>query len=159
VRERSQDVDLFGFKITAIEGDQTKGRVGDEAEMQTVEKPHTLFFLHGLMSQGRSWRSFSLNDEISTKRDVFLLDLRNHGESDHHKSMTYEEMATDVIRFADQRELEKVTLIGHNIGGKTAMVAATLFPDRVAGLISLDTAPTGASSENKAKTLASIRQI
>ena len=87
------------------------------------------------------WRSFALNNEISQDRDVYLVDLRNHGESDWHKSMTYEEMAYDVKVFADQRELEKFTLIGHNIGAKTAMMAATLYPDRVNGIISLDTAP------------------
>ena len=52
------------------------------------------------------------------------MDLRNHGESDHHASMTYREMADDLIRFADSRNLDKMTLIGHNIGAKTAMMTA-----------------------------------
>jgi len=47
------------------------------------------------------WRNFALNDAISRQRDVFLVDLRNHGESDHHESMNYEEMARDVGRFAE----------------------------------------------------------
>lgn len=50
-----------------------------------------------------------------------MVDLRNHGESDHHQSMTYADMANDLLRFIDVRELEQITLIGHNIGGKTAM--------------------------------------
>ncbi|MFO0116481.1 MAG: alpha/beta fold hydrolase [bacterium] len=58
---------------------------------------------------------------MSRDRDVFLVDLRNHGESDHHQSMTYADMANDLLRFIDVRELEQITLIGHNIGGKTAM--------------------------------------
>lgn len=95
------------------------------------------------------WRNFALNDAISRQRDVFLVDLRNHGESDHHASMTYEEMARDVARFADSRGLTSYTLIGHNLGAKTAMMTATLFPDNVNGVISLDTAPTGSSSDNK----------
>jgi esterase len=72
---------------------------------------------------------------------LFLVDLRNHGESDHHESMTYTDMANDLMRFLDSRMLDKVTLIGHNIGAKTALHAASLFPNRVKGLISLDTAP------------------
>jgi esterase len=71
------------------------------------------------------------------------MDLRNHGESDHHNSMTYQEMADDLMRFLDARQLDKVTLIGHNVGGKTAMTAASQYPHRVRGLISLDTAPVG----------------
>jgi pimeloyl-ACP methyl ester carboxylesterase len=35
--------------------------------------------------------------------------------------MTYADMANDLLRFIDVRELEQITLIGHNIGGKTAM--------------------------------------
>jgi len=57
-------------------------------------------------------------------RDIMLVDLRNHGESDHHKSMTYTEMADDLIRFADSRELDKISIIGHNIGAKTALACA-----------------------------------
>ena len=89
------------------------------------------------------WRNFALNDTISRERDVYLVDLRNHGESDHHESMTYEEMAGDVARFAESRGLASYTLIGHNLGAKTAMMTATLFPEQVNGVICLDTAPIG----------------
>ena len=102
------------------------------------------------------WRTFALNDAISRQRDVFLLDMRNHGESDHHGSMTYEEMAGDVARFAEGRGLERYTLIGHNIGAKTAMMTATLFPDRVNGVICLDTAPTSSEPDKKQQTVASL---
>lgn len=73
--------------------------------------------------------------------------------------MTYTEMANDLLRFIDIRELERVTLIGHNIGGKTAMAFSQLFPTRVAGLISLDTAPVTSNADLRAKTLASLQQI
>jgi esterase len=53
-----------------------------------------------------------------------LVDLRNHGESDHHNSMKYTEMDDDLVRFIDSRELETVTIIGHNMGAKTAMACA-----------------------------------
>ncbi len=72
---------------------------------------------------------------------MFLVDLRNHGESDHHASMTYKEMAEDVLRFADSKGLDNLELLGHNIGAKTAMTLACMHPDRVRCLISIDTAP------------------
>jgi esterase len=105
------------------------------------------------------WRNFALNDAISRQRDVFLVDLRNHGESDHHSSMTYEEMARDVGRFAESRGLNNYTLIGHNMGAKTAMMTATLFPKQVNGVICLDTAPTGTDPDKKAMTVASLESI
>lgn len=93
-----------------------------------------------------------LNDQISNQRDIFLVDLRNHGDSDHHNSMSYTEMAEDLLRFIDSRALSKVTLIGHNIGGKTAMRFAGLYPERVKGLVSFDTAPTGTADDKKKLT-------
>lgn len=61
--------------------------------------------------------------------------------------MKYSEMADDLLRFFDSRALSQVTLIGHNIGGKTAMTFASMYPNRVKGLISFDTAPTGTSAD------------
>jgi esterase len=45
------------------------------------------------------------------------------------------------LRYADLRNIEKLTLIGHNIGGKTAMTLSCLYPERVNAIISLDTLP------------------
>ena len=78
---------------------------------------------------------------LSDKRNLYLFDLRNHGDSDHHSSMTYEEMASDILRYADQREIEKFVLLGHNMGAKAAMTLSCMHPDRVVSMLSLDTAP------------------
>lgn len=50
-------------------------------------------------------------------------------------------MAEDVVRFFDENELENVILLGHSMGGKTAMQLALQFPDRIAALIVVDIAP------------------
>ena len=112
-----------------------------------------------MLNAGRTWRQFVLNDQITVNRDVLLMDLRNHGESDHHASMTYTEMAEDLARYLDERALEKVTLAGHNIGGKTAMRFAGMFPDRVKGLISFDTAPIAIEKDKIEATRKSIEMI
>jgi len=67
--------------------------------------------------------------------------MRNHGESDHHHSMTYREMADDVVRYADKAHIEAFSVLGHNLGAKTAMTLACLRPDRVRCHVSVDTAP------------------
>ena len=78
---------------------------------------------------------------IRNRRNSILVDLRNHGESDHHSSMTYNEMADDVIKHLDKLKVEKFTLVGHSMGAKTAMHIATKLKDRVDGLIIVDAAP------------------
>ena len=95
--------------------------------------------LHGLFGSGKNWRSFagSLEEDFQ----VWTLDARNHGDSPHADSMSYQQMAEDVVRFFDGNELENVILLGHSMGGKTAMQLALRFPDRIAALIVVDIAP------------------
>lgn len=95
--------------------------------------------LHGLFGSGKNWRSFagSLEEDFQ----VWTLDARNHGDSPHADSMSYQQMAEDVVRFFDENELENVILLGHSMGGKTAMQLALKFPDRIAALIVVDIAP------------------
>jgi esterase len=58
-------------------------------------------------------------------------------------------MAEDVLRYADSIDLDKITLLGHNIGSKTAMTLACLHPSRVKGLISIDTAPKSFTNDKQ----------
>lgn len=75
------------------------------------------------------------------KRDCYLLELRNHANSDFHEETSYEALSDDVIRFADELGLKEFSLLGHSMGGRAAMTTACRYPDRVDGVISIDTAP------------------
>jgi len=68
-------------------------------------------------------------------------DARNNGESSHAETMSYKEMAEDVVCFLDNNGLERIMLLGHSMGGKTAMQVALRFPERVSCLIVVDIAP------------------
>ena len=74
-----------------------------EKNSENHKNTQNLFFLHGILGKGQNWKSFALNDVLSNNRNMYLMDLRNHGESDHHSSMTYKEMANDVLRYADHQ--------------------------------------------------------
>lgn len=71
----------------------------------------------------------------------FLLDARNHGKSFHSKGMDYLTQAKDIIAFMDSNNISKANIIGHSMGGKTAMVLACTSPHRVEKLCILDIAP------------------
>lgn len=77
-----------------------------------------LFILPGLLGSAVNWRSIAVRPEVSLDRRVFSLDMRNHGGSPHHESMTLDDMASDVIALADRLHLPKVALLGHSMGGK-----------------------------------------
>jgi pimeloyl-ACP methyl ester carboxylesterase len=56
--------------------------------------------------------------------------------------MNYPAMADDVRAFLDEHGIDSATLIGHSMGGKTAMRLALDDPDRVERLVVVDIAPT-----------------
>ena len=98
-----------------------------------------LIVLHGLFGSGKNWRSFARS--IVNDFQIWMPDARNHGESPHAETMSYKEMAEDVVCFLDNNGLERIMLLGHSMGGKTAMQVALRFPERVSCLIVVDIAP------------------
>ncbi|THV05638.1 alpha/beta-hydrolase, partial [Dendrothele bispora CBS 962.96] len=92
----------------------------------------------------RNWHSVAnaLSNELN--RPVYALDLRNHGESPHAKPMTYPQMALDVTHFIQKHNLERISLVGHSMGGKVAMTTVLgryLPPSTIANLVVADIAP------------------
>ena len=67
------------------------------------------------------------------RRQVFALDARNHGASPWADSMTYADMTADVQAFQAKRRLGRASVIGHSMGGKTAMLLALSMPRRSSG--------------------------
>ncbi|EYE93671.1 putative alpha/beta hydrolase [Aspergillus ruber CBS 135680] len=114
---------------------------GPENE-QAVRSP--ILFLHGLFGSKQNNRSISRALARDLKRQIYTLDLRNHGHSFHAQEHNYTIMAEDVEKFIDQQKLDKCVLIGHSMGAKTAMAVALRFPDRVSGLVPVDNAPINA---------------
>jgi len=75
--------------------------------------------------------------------------MRNHAKSDHHIDHNYDVMADDIVRFADKHHLSKFTLLGHSMGGRTALTTLCKYPDRVDGAISVDAAPVNEFAKSK----------
>ena len=104
-----------------------------------------MIVLHGMLGSKINWRGMCSQEEIGSKRDCYLLELRNHATSGHHPEHNYDAISEDVIRFADQNGIKNFTILGHSMGGRTAMTVACKFPDRVNGVISIDSAPVDES--------------
>lgn len=98
-----------------------------------------LLVIHGLFGSARNWQT--LAKRFAEQRHVYALDLRNHGGSPWADSMSYPEMADDVLRFLDDRGFARAAVVGHSMGGKTAMTLALKHPDRVERLLVADIAP------------------
>jgi len=96
--------------------------------------------LHGLLGAHGNWHTLS-RTRFANDAHVYAVDQRNHGESPHADRFDYDAMAEDMRDFIHQHDLAPVTLLGHSMGGKTAMNTALRFPDLVDRLIVVDMAP------------------
>lgn len=99
-----------------------------------------LVILHGLFGSGDNWRSIA-QKYLQSEFEVYLVDQRNHGRSFHHEGHSYDALADDVINLLDKLKLGRVVLLGHSMGGKTAMKLAQKAEERLERLIVADIAP------------------
>jgi esterase len=99
-----------------------------------------LLIIHGFIGMSDNWKSFG-SLYAAEGFQVHMLDLRNHGKSFHSDDFSYDVMSNDVLEYCQANNLEKVSIIGHSMGGKVAMLFATNYPDKVDKLIVADIGP------------------
>jgi esterase len=99
-----------------------------------------LVILHGFLGSSDNWVSLSRN-YFAPHYTVYLLDARNHGESGHDSEHSYTTMVGDLLEFLDTQNIEKAIIMGHSMGGKTAMLFACEHPDRIEKLVVIDMMP------------------
>jgi pimeloyl-ACP methyl ester carboxylesterase len=98
----------------------------------------TLIFIHGWSCDARYWHSQV--PYFSKKHRVIILDLAGHGHSGTARTKyTMASFGEDVRAVAEAAGVRSAILIGHSMGGSVIAEAARLMPDRVIGLIGVDT--------------------
>ncbi|MEC3905765.1 alpha/beta fold hydrolase [Tamlana sp. 2201CG12-4] len=96
--------------------------------------------LHGFLGMSDNWKT--LGGQFAEQGfQVHLVDQRNHGRSFHDDEFNYEVLAEDLKAYCDENQLSDIVLLGHSMGGKTAMLFATLYPELVSKLIVADISP------------------
>lgn len=105
-----------------------------------------VILLHGLFGSSDNWHSIA--QRLAESFHVFAVDQRNHGLSPHSAEMNYSLMADDLNEFMIARGIETAFVIGHSMGGKTAMQFALQFPERVEKLVVSDMAPRAYAPEH-----------
>jgi pimeloyl-ACP methyl ester carboxylesterase len=98
-----------------------------------------LIILHGLFGSLDNWHSTSV--KLGARFRVLAVDQRNHGASPHIPEMSYPAMADDLEEFMQSEGLAGAYIMGHSMGGKTAMQFALRYPHRVEKLVVVDIAP------------------
>ena len=99
----------------------------------------SIIILHGVFGTSDNWQSFG--KALAEQYPVFLVDQRNHGQSPHSDRFDYPAMADDLKEFITEHSLDRPTILGHSMGGKTAMFFAIHYPELLSKLIVVDIAP------------------
>ena len=98
-----------------------------------------LVIVHGLYGSSDNW--LTVAKKLSSKFQIFSIDQRNHGRSPNSEEHTFEAMKNDLAGFFDQHKIGKAIVMGHSMGGKTAMSFAADYPEHIEKLIVVDIAP------------------
>ena len=110
-----------------------------ELNFKTFGQGPPLILLHGLFGTLDNWQT--LGKRWAEHYTVFIVDQRNHGRSPHHDSLDYPALAEDLRHFMEAHWVYKAHILGHSMGGKTAMQFALHYPDMVDKLVVVDIAP------------------
>ncbi|MEY8869523.1 MULTISPECIES: alpha/beta fold hydrolase [Gaetbulibacter] len=96
--------------------------------------------LHGFLGMSDNWKT--LGKKFSEEGfEVHLVDQRNHGHSFHDDNFDYETLSEDLRHYFEAHNLSEAIVLGHSMGGKTAMLFATQNPNLVSKLIVADISP------------------
>jgi pimeloyl-ACP methyl ester carboxylesterase len=97
-----------------------------------------VLLLHPIGFEAHTWDR--IGPALSQKADVVALDLPGHGESDKPRDADYSlpALADRVLRFLDELGWERAIFVGNSLGGGTSLAVALQAPERVAGMVLID---------------------
>ena len=93
-----------------------------------------VILLHGGLGNSGNW-GYQVPALIKAGYQVIVIDSRGHGRSTRDaQPYSYELMASDILSVMDKLNIKKAGLIGWSDGACIALILASKFPDRAAGV-------------------------
>ncbi|KNC79746.1 hypothetical protein SARC_07873 [Sphaeroforma arctica JP610] len=114
---------------------------GTDKEPIRTPKCPPLVIVHGLFGAKVNWRALAKRFARDVHRDVYTVDVRNHGNSPHKPLHTYSAMVADLKALLLDLHIPKASFLGHSMGGKVVMALALSEPELVDRLVVEDAAP------------------
>ena len=120
-----------------------------QLNFKKIGEGNPLIILHGLFGSLDNWMSIA--KELGKDFEVYIVDARNHGQSPHDEVFNYSAMVEDLVEFIltviarneaiCPNDKPLPIILGHSMGGKTAMQFALDYPHLLSKLIVVDIAP------------------
>jgi esterase len=98
-----------------------------------------VIILHGLYGSSDNW--YAVGRALGTSYTVYIVDQRNHGNSPHDPDHSYKAMTGDLYAFMQQHGIGKAVIMGHSMGGKTALAFGLRHPEMIKKMIAVDISP------------------
>ncbi|MCK8482179.1 alpha/beta fold hydrolase [Psychroserpens algicola] len=107
---------------------------------QIIGQGQPFIILHGFLGMSDNWKTLAKKFSEAGFQ-MHLVDQRNHGRSFHADTFNYDVLSDDLKQYCDEHDLKDIVLLGHSMGGKTAMLFATEYPELVSKLLVADISP------------------
>ncbi len=121
-------------------------------------KGTAMVLLHGFLENQTMWQD--LVPELSKRNRVITIDLLGHGETECLGYVqTMEDNAEVVQAVLSRLRIRKAVLVGHSMGGYVALAFAELFPEKMKGLVLLNSTSKEDSSEKKQNRDRAIKAV
>lgn len=121
-------------------------------------KGRAVVLLHGFLGSADIWEATIAS--LSKSYRVIAIDLPGHGGTDCFGYVhTMELNARCVKAVMDQLRLKKYVIIGHSMGGYTALAFADMFPDNLKGLCLYHSSAYADSEEKKKDRTRSVKVV
>lgn len=97
-----------------------------------------LLLIHGGMDHCRNWDWVA--EDLCKDYHIIAPDLRGHGDSDWVRGGTYhiEDIVYDLAQLVHQKDIAPVTIISHSFGGRISLLYASLYPENVKKLVTIE---------------------
>jgi len=121
-------------------------------------KGTAVVLLHGFLENKTMWNFYV--SELSKKNRIITIDLLGHGETESLGYVqTMEENADVVHEVLSKLKIRKAILVGHSMGGYVALAFAELYPEKMKGLVLLNSTSKEDSSERKKNRDRAIKAV
>lgn len=115
--------------------------------------------LHGYLESMYVWDDFA--PLLTPSVRVITVDIPGHGISEVKGEVHTMEMVADVLHeMLKSLEIERVTMVGHSMGGYVALAFCARYPEQLDGVVLLSSTPnpdTEAKRENRRREIALVR--
>jgi pimeloyl-ACP methyl ester carboxylesterase len=121
-------------------------------------KGTAVILLHGFLENKTMWDNYI--SELSKKNRIITIDLLGHGKTESLGYVqTMEENADMVYDVLSKLKIKKAVLVGHSMGGYIALAFAELYPEKMKGLVLLNSTSKEDSSERKKNRDRAIKAV